>query len=110
MATPLRSVLAIAACASLAYAPSAPAASTAITTIAGNGTQGTSGDGGPATAAQFAAPLDVAIPKSGFRVLIADFGGFVNLPSLVRSVAANGTISTAAGGGSSTAEGIPATQ
>src|SRR4051812_14607014 len=110
MPVALRWALAIAVCASLACAPGAPAASTAITTIAGNGTQGTSGDGGPATSAQFAAPLDVSIATSGFRVLIADFGGFSNLPSLVRSVAANGSISTAAGGGSSTAEGIPATQ
>src|SRR3954447_13393366 len=110
MPAALRWALPIALCASLACARSAPAASTAITTIAGNGTQGTSGDGGPATSAQLVAPLDVAIAKSGFRVLIADSGVFTSFPSLVRSVAANGTISTAARRGSCHAEDIPATQ
>jgi hypothetical protein len=101
-------VLAVAVAVVLACAPSATAASNASITVAGTGTQGTAGDGGPAKAAQLVAPLDVGI--SGSRILIADSGVFTSFPSRVLGIAANGTISTIAGGGSSNAEGVPATQ
>ena len=94
--------------AALASAPSAGAVSNAIVTFAGNGTQGTAGDGGPATAAQLASPIDVGITGSGV-VLITDFR-LASFTTVVRAVATNGTIATVAGGGSSTADGVPATQ
>jgi hypothetical protein len=66
-----------------------------ITTVAGDGTGGSGGDGGDATLAQLCNPQDVApTPDGGF--LIADTGNH-----RVRKVAADGTISTVAGDGSS---------
>jgi uncharacterized protein (TIGR03437 family) len=44
-----------------------------ITTVAGNGPQGFSGDNGPATRAQLADPLGVAVDSAG-TLYIADFG------------------------------------
>lgn len=63
-----------------------------ITTVAGNGTQGYSGDGGPATGAQLAFPMAVAVDTSG-NLYIADFFNYC-----VRKVNINGTISTLAQG------------
>jgi len=60
-----------------------------ITTIAGNGTPGFSGDGGPATSAQFATPLGLAVDPTG-SLYVADRDN-----SRVRKVA-NGVITTAA--------------
>ena len=80
-----------------------------ISTIAGNGTEynGTGpscpGDNGPATGAQLGTPWIVAFDTLG-NLFISD-------PSCatVRKVDTNGTITTIAGNGSSTADGISAT-
>jgi len=73
-----------------------------ISTVAGNGSDGFSGDGGAAVAASLSNPLGVAIDKNG-NLYIADSGN-----QRIRKVA-NGMISTIAGGGTSFADGIPAT-
>lgn len=70
-----------------------------INTVAGIGTglgsnSGYSGDGGPATAAQLAGPMAVAIDRSG-NLYIADFGN-----NKVRKITPAGIISTIAGTGS----------
>src|SRR5689334_3288395 len=103
-----RLALAAVVVAALASAPSAGAVSNAIVTFAGNGTQGTAGDGGPATAAQLGSPIDVGIAGAGV-VLITDFR-IGSSTTVVRAIATNGTIATVAGGGSSTADGVLATQ
>ena len=65
-----------------------------ITTVAGTGEQGFGGDGGPATAAQLAGPVGVALDGAG-NLFIADSDN-----SRVRRVdAATGVITTVAGGG-----------
>jgi trimeric autotransporter adhesin len=84
-----------------------------IYTIAGNGTAGYSGDGGPATGAELQGPASVAVDAAG-NVLIAD-----TYNERIRVVAASdgtfygqsmtaGDIYTVAGGGDSTANGVPA--
>ena len=77
-----------------------------ITTVAGNGTRGFSGDGGPATQAQFTPARGIAVDSSG-NIYIGDTSN-----NRVRKIsAADGTISTFAGGGSvSQDNGAPATQ
>lgn len=65
-----------------------------ISNLAGNGAEGYSGDGGPATQAQLAGPLDIAVGTAG-NLLIADTDN-----NRIRSVDANGTITTIAGTGS----------
>ncbi len=72
-----------------------------ISTFAGTGGAGHSGDGGPATAAQISNTFSVAVDRSG--------NVFVSEASYIRKIAPSGTISTISGGGSSTADGIPAT-
>ncbi len=74
-----------------------------LTLIAGNGTEGFSGDGGPALQAQLAAPTGVAVDAAG-NILIAD-----NLNRRIRRVTPAGIITTVAGGGTGTTDGIPAT-
>ena len=76
-----------------------------ITTIAGNGSSTYSGDGGPATSAGLNGPYSVALDALG-RLYIADTSHAV-----VRKVATNGIITTAAGNGSSgySGDGGPAT-
>ena len=64
-----------------------------ITTIAGTGERGFSGDGGPATAAQLAPPLGVAVDSAG-NLYIADTSNL-----RIRKVDATGTITTIAGTG-----------
>lgn len=75
-----------------------------IQTFAGSGSSSrpsNDGDGGPATAAWFSDPYGVAVDAAG-NVYITD-------SIAVRKVAPTGIISTVAGRGSSTAEGVPAT-
>lgn len=72
-----------------------------ISTVAGGGAS--LGDGGPATSAQLRFPYDIAVAADG-SYLIADTDA-----GRIRKVATNGTISTVAGGGASTAEGVAAT-
>jgi sugar lactone lactonase YvrE len=71
------------------------AASGTITTVAGNGTPGYSGDSGAATSAQLNTPYGVAVDTSG-NLYIADRNN-----NRVRMVSTSGTITTAAGNGSS---------
>src|ERR1039457_4010421 len=59
-----------------------------ISTVAGNGTSGYSGDGGPATKAQIAGALGVAVDAAG-NIYIADTGNCV-----IRKVNRKGVIST----------------
>jgi hypothetical protein len=86
-----------------------------IYTIAGTGASGFSGDGGPATKARLSGPVGVAVDHSG-NVLVSDAGNErVRLLSVTsgkfygrRTTA--GHIYTLAGGGTSAASGIPATE
>jgi sugar lactone lactonase YvrE len=64
-----------------------------ITTVAGNGTWGYSGDGGAATNANLADPVGVAVDASG-NLFIADYA-----KQRIRTVSANGIITTVAGNG-----------
>ena len=63
-----------------------------ITTIAGNGTAGSTGNGGPATAAELAYPLSVALDKNG-NVYIVDEASDVrkiNHAGIISKIAGNG--------------------
>jgi trimeric autotransporter adhesin len=64
-----------------------------ITTVAGNGAVGFSGDGGPASNAQMAFPVSVAVDAAG-TLYIADTWNF-----RVRKVSKEGIITTVAGNG-----------
>ena len=80
-----------------------------ITTVAGNGAicncPGPAfGDGGPALNAELFAPDAIAIDNAS-DLLIADAGH-----GLIRKVSGDGTITTVAGGGASSQDGIPATK
>src|SRR5438105_474254 len=75
-----------------------------ITTVAGKGTGGFSGDGGPATQAELWEPRNVAVDPSD-NLLIAD-----SRNARIRRVDHNGIITTIAGGGSTWADNVPATQ
>ncbi len=80
------------------------AANGTVTTVAGGSTSGYSGDGGPATAAQLHWPSGVALDAAG-NLYIAD-----SLNNAIRKVAANGIITTVAGGGAAyPGDGGPAT-
>lgn len=64
-----------------------------ITSIAGAGVEGYGGDGGPATQAQLANPLGVAVDAAG-NVYVADSGNH-----RIRRIAPDGTIASIAGTG-----------
>jgi uncharacterized protein (TIGR03437 family) len=76
-----------------------------ITTVAGTGASGYSGDGGQATSAQLSIPWGIAVDASG-NLYIAD-----EINNRIRMVAADGTITTIAGNGTSgyTGDGSAAT-
>ncbi len=76
-----------------------------ITTIAGNGTSGYSGDGGPATAASTWGPAVVCADAIGNFY----FCSGTIFDYKIRKVNSAGIIDLFAGGGTSTADGIPAT-
>ena len=75
-----------------------------ITTVAGNGTNIYAGDNGPATNASLYFPQGVMMDPAG-NLFIADSGNDV-----VRQVNTNGTITTVAGGGVLTGNGVAATK
>lgn len=74
-----------------------------IMTLAGTGAAGFSGDGGPAAAARLSQPMGLAVASDG-AVLVADRGN-----ARIRRIAADGTISTVAGGGAGTTPALDAT-
>lgn len=73
-----------------------------LTLVAGNGTPGYSGDGGLATNAQLNQPASLALDGAG-NLYIADYGN-----GRIRKVQ-DSVISTIAGGGTQTADNVPAT-
>jgi len=75
-----------------------------MSTAAGNGSGGFSGDGGPATLASLNSSNGIAVDSSG-NLFIADTDN-----NRIRKVeAGTGLISTVAGGGSDSGDGVPAT-
>ncbi|MGC2398155.1 MAG: choice-of-anchor D domain-containing protein [Acidobacteriaceae bacterium] len=78
-------------------------ANSIITTIAGNGTAGDLGDNGPALEAELNQPTSLAIDGAG-DLYLAD-----SVDSTVRMINAEGTITTVAGGGTQTGDGVSAT-
>lgn len=75
-----------------------------IYTIAGTGISGFSGDGGPATFAQTNNPGNICADALG-NIFFSDLGN-----NRIRKIdAATGIITTVAGGGTSTLDGVPAT-
>ena len=82
-----------------------------VHTIAGNGTFGYSGDGGPATAAPLLGPARLALDGKG-NLYFADVGisATQETVGVIRKIDANGVITTVAGGGTKSGDGIPATQ
>jgi uncharacterized protein (TIGR03437 family) len=74
-----------------------------MATVAGNGVAGYSGDNGPAAAAQIAGSAGIALDSAG-NLYIADQAN-----GRVRKVDSTGNITTIAGGGTSTADGVLAT-
>lgn len=74
-----------------------------ISTIGGNGTPFYSGDGGAATNAGMYAPVGLAVNGAG-NVFVADIN-----ERRIREIDTNGIITTFAGGGTNTADGIIAT-
>lgn len=76
-----------------------------ITTVAGSGTYGNSGDGGPATSAQLAWNMDVAVDNSG-NIYIADHDNDVirkvNSAGIISAFAGNGTLGFSGDGGRAT--------
>src|SRR5437870_5711396 len=75
-----------------------------ITVVAGTGVAGFSGDGGSADAAQLNGPYGLAMDSAG-NLFIAD-----TFNRRIRKVSKDGLISTVAGGGESTTDGVAATE
>jgi hypothetical protein len=71
--------------------------------VAGSGRLGYTGDGGPATLAEISVEDLAVLPGGGFLILDED-------DQRVRMVDPSGIITTVAGGGTSAADGIPATR
>ena len=80
-----------------------------ITTVAGVPRNQDGGDGGPARGAYLAEPRALAVGSDGALFIGERGGSFGNPPSRVRRVGTDGIITTYAGGGTSTADGIAAT-
>ena len=72
-----------------------------IVTIAGNGFPGFSGDGGPAASARLYAPNALAFDASG-NLYISDAGN-----NRIRAISTQGVITTVAGNGAPSGEGLP---
>jgi sugar lactone lactonase YvrE len=72
-----------------------------ISTVAGSDVPGLNGDGGPASSAQLMDPAAVAVDAAG-NLFVADM-------FRIRKINVDGIISTVAGGGTNTQDGIPAT-
>jgi streptogramin lyase len=83
----------------------APASAATVRTIAGTGVKGSSGDGGPATAAQLDNPFGVVRGPDG-ALWFCEYGG-----QRIRRIAADGTVKTVAGNGTTgyAGDGGPAT-
>ncbi len=73
------------------------------TRIAGTGVQGYLGDGGPALSARLSMAQGIAIGADG-SIFVADYGN-----SRIRRITPDGIITTIAGGGSQSGEGVAAT-
>ena len=74
-----------------------------ISTIGGTGIAGYSGDGGNATAATINSPIGISCDAMG-NLYFADWGN-----TCIRKISTAGIITTVAGSGTNTANGIPAT-
>ena len=75
-----------------------------ISTVVGNGTSGYYGDGGPALSAEIGQVLGSIVVDASGNIYFPDDDNY-----RIRKVTPAGIITTIAGGGSSTADGIPAT-
>src|SRR5262249_28943795 len=75
-----------------------------ITTVAGTGFLGFSGDGGPARQARFFFPTDLAVARHGTGYI------YDSVNNRIRKHSPYATITTIAGGGSSTDDNIPGLQ
>jgi len=73
-----------------------------INTVAGNGTGDYAGDGGPATSAEIRSPWGVAVDAHG-NLFIAD-----TYNQRIREVTPDGTMTTVAGGGGDSSDGVQA--
>lgn len=80
-----------------------------IATIAGNGQQGSIGDNGPATSAQLNTPTRITLDSTGnlFIVQLSSIGAG-DPDNRIRKVDTQGIITTVAGGGTLTGDGITA--
>jgi len=86
-----------------------------IYTVAGDGHTGFSGDGGPATAAKLFEPHGVTVDPSGNLVIADNINGRIRVVAATsgtfyRQAMTAGDIYTVAGGGPSSADGVPALQ